>query len=57
MRKLVLLVIFSIFPFGCASDGYRPGIQGVRDVPQQVSYIDSAGNSHFVDPPAIWTDR
>jgi len=57
MRKLLRLVILSIFLFGCASGGYQPGIQGVRDLPQNVNYIDSAGNSHFVDSPTILTDR
>ena len=51
MRTLLLLVIPSIFLLGCASDGYRSGIHGVRDVPQDISYTDSAGNSHSVDSP------
>ncbi len=51
MRKFFVLAILSILS-GCsfASDSYRPGVQGVRDVPHVDNYVD-LGNSPMRPSP------
>jgi hypothetical protein len=41
MRSLLLLLaVLAGFIAGCASDSYRPGLPGVRDVPKDGSYYN-----------------
>lgn len=45
MRKLLILLATVAMICGCsiASEDYRPGIRGVRDVPQADVYVGRSG--------------
>jgi hypothetical protein len=56
MRKWLLLFCVAVCLTGCASDGYQPGIRGVRDLPQANYHIPSYGMvNNGSSPNNSWT--
>jgi hypothetical protein len=51
MRKWMMLFCLAAFLSGCASDGYQPGIRGVRDLPQADYYAPNYGMVNNSDCP------